>query len=320
MKRKAKENKGKQHVEETRAQITLEALELMKSGRLDWADVLCGDLAPRNYESGKPYRGANRLRLAWAARKAGWKDPRFMTYKQAQAHGLQVREGEKGTVIEHWKPFTTWREEEDKDSAPERRAARRVALVGCWFVFNVEQCDGEPEPLPEVGHSDNDLADVADLVQASSPCPVRVAVTEHACYSPSSDYVLMYPREEASSLNGWTRVLLHEMTHATGHRTRLDRPQLARFGSPDYAREELVAELGSAFLAAELGLPEKTDIDGTESAHAVQHAAYLQSWISVLENDPNELFHAAGLASNAADYIARAWHAEDDEEAQDEAA
>lgn len=293
--------KGAEAVKAERRRIVEEALELMRAGRIGWADELCGGMIPRNYTTGRHYNGGNLLHLGCAIRRNGWRDPRFLTIRQANERGLRVRKGERSTVIEHWK-LVGFRDEPEPGSEEEDGFARPV-LVGCWRVFNIEQCEGEIEPLSAVEHSDEDLAGLSERIAAAAPCPVDVRATGTACYRPSSDRIEIYPREAARSVNGWTRVLLHEMTHSTGHAARLDRDIVNRFGSPDYAREELVAELGAAFLSAEIGLPAQTATAFGESEHARQHAAYLQSWIGALEDDPDELFRAASKASAAADYL-----------------
>lgn len=296
--------KANETVKAERKRIVDEALELMQGGRLDWANELCGTVAPCNYVTGRRYNGGNVLHLGCARRRNGWSDPRFLTFAQAKANGLKVRKGERGSIVEHWKLVRFGGGDEADETAEGIDSGRiRPVLVGYWRVFNVEQCDGEVKPIPEIVHSDDDLIELSERIEAASPCPVNVCMTDVACYKPMRDRIEIYPREAARSVNGWTRVLLHEMTHATGHSSRLDRDIVNRFGSPDYAREELVAELGAAFLSAEVGLPAQSATEFGESEHARQHAAYLQSWIAALEDDPDELFRAASKASAAADYL-----------------
>lgn len=293
-------------VDETRREIVGEVVEMMEQGRLDWANALCGNVVPRNYVSERAYRGVNRLRLAHACAKNGWTDPRFMTFNQARENAGGVRKGEHGTVIEKWKEFPIM--EEDEEGNKTDKVARVVLrCVGYWVVFNASQTE-DPAPLPKRELSDAvQVAEIAEKARRACPCRLVECAVETACYSPKADVVNIYPRQAAESLNGWVRTLLHEEAHATGHESRLARNIRNLFGTPEYAREELVAELSAAFLSAELGLPEVTEHDGQQRRHAENHAAYLQSWLRALKNNPDELFMAASKASQAADYIAAAW-------------
>ncbi len=295
-----------ERVKETRREIVADVVEMMALGRLDWANALCGNVAPRNYASGRAYRGANRLRLAAACVRHGWKDPRFMTFKQAKEQAGGVRRGEHGTLIEKWKELPVMEKDEEGNSTDE--VARTVLrCVGYWVVFNAEQCES-PEPLEEREPADAaQVSTMSEKARNACPCALVECAVETACYSPSRDVVEIYPQQAAETLNGWTRTLLHEEAHATGHASRLGRDVRNAFGSPAYAREELVAELAAAFLAADLGLPDATEHDGQQLRHAENHAAYLQSWMRALSDRPDELFVAAGKASAAADYIADRW-------------
>lgn len=293
----------------SRKPIVEEIIDLMEQGSLGWTEPVAGTMAPRNPVSGCRYRGANRIRLAWAAGKHGWGDPRFMTFNQAMSEGWHVRKGEKGTALEVWKEMLR-KDPEEEDEDKDERPRRRLCCVGSFTVFNAAQIEGIPE-LDIEPPTDSELEEICEAVKAAAPCPVREGgIDGKAYYAPARDEIRIFDRRCAISLNTFARVLLHEEVHSTGHATRLGRFDdgvCALFGTEDYAREELVAELGAAFLAAELGLPKSSEHAGTTIDHAVQHASYLSSWSSLLKEDGNALFVAAAQADSAADMIAQTW-------------
>ena len=163
-------------------------------------------------------------------------------------------------------------------------------------VFNAEQIDGIG-PIPKVIPMEkNEMLKLAEEVIASSQCEIVESMQNRTYYSPKEDKIMLPPRDYFKSQEAFLAVTLHEMSHSTGHPDRLNRPLVNKFGTPEYAKEELNAEFGSAFLQMDLGIK--------LSDEAINdHAAYLHSWISVLENDPNELFRAVHNASEISDYL-----------------
>lgn len=305
-----KKTSAREIIAETREEIVDEMLRKMEEGGLSWINDLEGHLGAKNYKTQASYRGANRMRLAIAAARHGWNDNRFLTFRQAKELGLHVREGERGTMIEICKEVPL--NKKDKDDEANGEPTEFVVMpVAFAHVFNMEQIEGDYTPSDEVSdraHVDDDLQPIAQKALAASPCPVNVsAVVGTAFYEHGSDIIGIYPQEAASTLNGWTRVLLHEESHATGNAKRLNRDGGKSMRSKKYAIEELVAEISAAFLAAELGLPKATRLEGVERDHADNHAAYVGSWLAALSNDKGLFFRAVGSAQKAADYIARAW-------------
>lgn len=172
--------------------------------------------------------------------------------------------------------------------------------MGYWNVFNASEIEGIPAPpVPE--HVSDRTTTIADDLILSSRCPIVESMRYQgsAGYAPGSDRILIAPRETFLSDETFTRVLLHEMTHSTGHPSALNRGCNTDFGSPEYAQEELVAELGSLFLSADLGI-QNTDYEGE---HYENHVSYLQSWMHALEDDPSYLFKAAAKADKAGTLI-----------------
>jgi antirestriction protein ArdC len=256
---------------------------------------------PRNAVTGKPYNGVNVLLLATAGRV----DPRWLTYNQARKLGGHVRKGEKATAIVFWKVLL---KDERGDTVSEDRAAQlraqgetvdRVFLLRSYSVFSVEQCDdldlGDatgPE-LPAEERADLQAERCRAILQSleADGCPVTHG-GDRAFYVPGLDAIGLPHPEAFTDAGAYWATALHEATHATGHARRCDREFGGRFGDDAYAVEELVAELGSAFLCAAAA------VDG-----ATQHPAYLASWIRVLKADSRAVFTVAKSAQEAASWL-----------------
>jgi antirestriction protein ArdC len=213
----------------------------------------------------------------------------WLTYRQATELGAQVRGGEHGTQVVFYK-----RPEVPASESEENTSARVVPLMRCFTVFNVAQVDRLPERLQEQereGTAWTPLHAPAQLLAESG------AQIEHggfaAFYSPSEDRIQLPERTLFPDAGAYYATALHEITHWSGHASRLDRQLGRRFGEAAYAMEELIAEIGSAFLCASCG------IEGR-----LQHAAYVANWIQVLRDDKRAVFTAAAKAQQAADYIA----------------
>ncbi|MEN3748370.1 zincin-like metallopeptidase domain-containing protein [Sphingomonas sp. HF-S3] len=279
------------------AEVTARVIAELEEGRLPWVRpwdaAACPCAMPANAVTGRRYSGINVL-ILWAAVIDGqYASQRWLTYKQAQAAGGTVRKGERGTTVCYADRFTPRVEAERALS--EDREARQLAFLKRFTVFNIDQCEGLPDKLmPElqaepVGPMDC-VPDVHALIEASG-ADVRVGGGE-AYYSPGADYVAVPPQLAFPVRVNWYRTALHELGHWTGHGSRLDRNQTGAFGSADYAREELVAEMASAFTCASLSIQP-----------SVRHADYIGSWLEVLRGDEKAIFRAASAASKAADYL-----------------
>ncbi len=242
------------------------------------------------------YKGSNVLRLWLTSIENNYTDLRFMTYKQAQSKGYQVKKGEKGVRLEKY-IFTKQEERENPDTGEKEMVTVRLRkpMVNSFVVFNASQIDGIP-PMAETENEleHNEIMQLADELIASSECPINEKNQGEAFYSPSKDEITLPPRNSFIDQEAFVSTMMHEMVHSTGHESRLNRPLLNRFGSAEYAMEELRAELGSFFMGTDLG------IEGSEELLA-SHTHYLESWIKALEDDPNELFRACSDAQKAAD-------------------
>lgn len=269
--------------------VTDRILEMLEQGTAPWRRPWA-TIVPRNLVSKKAYRGINVLMLS----SSKYASPFWLTYKQAKDLGGNVRKGEKGSMVVFWK----WREREvepDADTESAEGASKQSApILRYYYVFNVEQCEGIKAPERAGIPADATAEDVIEKM------PARPRV-EHggnqAFYSPTLDYIQMPPRNSFESREAYYRVMFHELTHSTGHPARLNRFEnlqaLAPFGSTDYSKEELTAEIGSAMLCAETGIEHNLEAS----------AAYVANWLQVLKNDKRMVVFAAARAQKAVDFI-----------------
>ena len=244
---------------------------------------------PLNRSTGKPYSGINIIMLWGAAMQRGYTSPYWLTYKQAEAMGGQVRKGERSELCLYYKPW----ESTETNSDTGEDETKRGAVLKSFRVFNLDQIDGIQAPAKEERPAFQALEDAERILQAS-PAPIREGGAQ-AFYRPATDTIHLPDRADFINSEAFYSTALHEMTHSTGHKSRLDRDFSGRFGTEAYAFEELVAELGSAFLNADLGIIGSTLQD---------HADYLASWVRILRNDKRAILTAAAAASKAHAYIA----------------
>jgi antirestriction protein ArdC len=281
--------------------VTDRILQSLKAGVIPWekpwqSPHFTGGPFPRNFLTGKPYRGINVI-LLWSGPYAS---PFWLTFKQAQELKGTVRKGEKGTQIVFYKQLRS--PKEDATASDEEK--ERAPFVLCYYtVFNVEQCDGLTLPQIEQPAQANEVeTDEAceAIVTGWANRPALHLTSEHeyrAYYRPSTDSVHMPVRARFVDAPHFYSTLFHELIHSTGHESRLNRAFGDGFGDELYSKEELVAEMGSAFLCAIAGIAnEHTDRNTT---------AYIQNWISQLEDDNRLIVHAAANAQKAVDSILR---------------
>jgi antirestriction protein ArdC len=247
-----------------------------------------------NLASRKPYRGVNTLLLDLTAATAGYTSPYWVTFRQAITLGGAVRRGEQSTMIVFWKQLVIQAEEDGAEKP------RRIPLLRHYNVFNIEQCDELTEripPLPE--RASFEPIEAARSLLAKMPDPPRVIHGgSHAYYRPALDTVGLPQPESFETREAYYAVSFHEHVHSTGHRRRLARKEvmeIGEFAGLGYSREELVAEMGAAFMCA------IADID--VPALQTNTAAYIASWMSKLRDDPKLLISAAGQAQRASDFI-----------------
>jgi antirestriction protein ArdC len=243
-----------------------------------------GPHAPFNPVTGRRYHGINVLILGIDMRAFQTGDPRWMTYQQAQEKRWQVRKGERSTTIF----FTKSYEIEDETAEDE---AKTVRVLRHYSVFHASQIDGIPAyKPPAMDEAPWTRPEASDVILRNSGAVIRIG-GDRAFYSPSTDHIQLPPEQAFDGPAEFATTALHELAHWTGHPSRLNRDLQNRFGSAAYAMEELRAELASAFVANELGIP----------ADIPHHASYIASWIKPLKDDKREIFRAAADAQRIAD-------------------
>jgi antirestriction protein ArdC len=245
-----------------------------------------GPQAPFNPVTGKRYHGINVLILGMDMRAFTTGDPRWMTYQQAQEKKWQVRKAEKSTTIFFAKPY-----EVEDDTTEDGKKTLRV--LKHYAVFHASQVDGIPAyASPTVEEAPWTRPEAADIILKNSGAVIRIG-GDRAFYSPATDHIQLPPEHAFRGPPFLATTALHELGHWSGAASRLNRDLRGRFGSAAYAMEELRAELASAFVASELGIP--TDIP--------QHASYIADWIKPLKDDKREIFRAAADAQRIADML-----------------
>ena len=254
-----------------------------------WSTSAAGVGLPRNAATRRSYSGVNVLILWGAVIENGYASQDWLTFRQALAAGGCVRKGERGRTVFYADRFVP----KDENELGDGDKVRSISFLKRFTVFNAAQCDGlperftaAPEPLPL-----GERHQAAEALIAASGADFRIGGAE-AYYVPALDYIQVPPRAAFSDPASFAATALHETAHWTGHASRLNRDLSGRFGSAAYSREELCAELASAYLCAALGI-----------APTVRHADYLGHWLAVLRADNRAIFKAASHASKAADFL-----------------
>ncbi len=308
---------GRQNKPDLFQVVTDKIIEALEKGTPPWrkpwsnADgcINIGGL-PANAVTGRPYSGINVLLLWLDAAEKGFTSHRWLTFKQAQDAGGNVRKGEKSTLVTLFKPFE--KKETDEKGKPlldeqgDAVVSQRNFMTS-FHLFNIEQCENLPGKLSvpvdiagdETGTpapDDLERNQRAEQVSACSGVQVVHLPQNRAFYQAGTDRIVMPEAGQFRRPADYYSTLLHELVHSTGHISRLAREGITsssrRFGDPTYAFEELVAEIGSAFLCAELGV--RGD---------VQHESYIASWLKALKDDKKAIFQASRFAREAFEYL-----------------
>lgn len=273
------------------AEVSTRIIAELERGAAPWIkpwSTTAGANTPCNAVTNRPYSGSNVV-LLWLAHDRGWPTPRFLTFKQAIEAGGNVRKGEHGTRVYYVKELRI------KDGDGEDADTRIVPMLREYTVFNVAQCDYLPDSVntgrPMRVRNPDTRDALADGFLRSTCADIREGHGE-AYYAPGSDFISMPAFAAFKGADHFYNVAFHELTHWTGHKSRLDRDLKNRFGSRAYGAEELIAELGAAFLSAEFGF------DGD-----VRNAGYIATWIDLLRADKRAFFTACNRASQAVDYL-----------------
>lgn len=273
-------------------------LKYLEEGVVPWRRPWSRETGrPRNFHTGKPYRGVNLLLLG--LRK--FASPFWLTFKQLKSRGCSIRKGERGAMVVNWGRFTPQRDDTDSQAANGRRKSRFYLKE--YVVFNAAQIDGiqflSVAPTAPMPKSKN--VEVAEQMVVNMPQPPVIIQGQRdiAAYKPSTDTVFMAIQGSFASIEDYHLTPFHELIHATGHESRLNRKTLVEhdgFGGKVYSHEELVAEMGAAYLGLEAEIVQDNNLNA---------AACIQSWLIVL-CDPDHkrwLVVAASQAAKAADFI-----------------
>lgn len=273
--------------------VTDQIIASLEAGTPPWIRPWNGgefDPLPANATTQRPYRGINVLLLNMHSLAMGYQHNRWMTFQQALSIGAHVRKGERGTPVVFFKMH-------EIDASPAERQApeerKLIPLLRSFTVFNVDQIEDLPPALAPrpVARPVWESMDAAEQLLQASGATFRHGGSR-AFYAPDADIIQMPPRQAFRSAPDYYATALHELTHWTGHPSRCDRPLGRRNGIEAYAFEELVAEMGAAFLASHCRLPGR-----------LQHDSYIASWLQALRNDKRLIFSAASLAQKAADFL-----------------
>lgn len=283
-------------------QVTNKMISLLEEGTAPWR---CGwsHYGPaRNAATGYHYSGINAILMNLTPHPI----PYFVSFKQAKGLGGKIRKGAKAAPVYFFK--TIYKDANGKTIQAEKAATlngmgeetQRIAFLKSYYLFNIADVEGVTFNIPEVTLKDHDpIPQCEELVTAIADPPKMVCENANQpYYRPSSDTLNMPDLQQFDSAEEYYSTLYHELTHSTGHASRLNRKGVTDckpFGSPDYSKEELIAEMGAAFLCAHTGidLPEVTQ----------NNAAYLQGWLSALKADKKLIFRAASEAQKAVDYL-----------------
>ncbi|MGE3703018.1 MAG: ArdC family protein [Hyphomicrobiaceae bacterium] len=277
--------------------ITNKIIAELEKGRFPWVQpwgtpsAKAQIVMPKNASANRTYSGINVLILWGEVIEKGYTGQSWLTFRQALALGGHVRKGERGTTVVYADRFVP--DDARRRAAQSGGEARAIPFLKRFTVFNTDQIDNLPDeiataaPPPPPGTIE---PRVEALIKAAG-IDFRIG-GNRAFYTPSADYVQVPPPAAFFEPINWHRTALHELGHASGHSSRLNRDISGSFGSRKYAFEELVAELNAAFCCASLGI-----------APTVRHADYLASWLEVLREDNRAIVRAASLASKAADYL-----------------
>jgi antirestriction protein ArdC len=282
------------------ADITHTIIAAIEAGpgrfELPWHRSGGGFRRPRNAATKQRYNGVNIVALWASAERHGFTSPVWATYRQWQSIGAQVRRGERASPVVFYKRSAFETRDGNSEPTTETRLFARSSRV-----FNADQVDGfaaedSAPPLPD----QTERLGRAEAFIAATGADIRYG-GDRAFYCPSGDYIRMPVRERftgtatSTATEAFYSTVLHELTHLSGAASRCNRDLTGRFGDDAYAMEELVADLGAAFLCSDLGIT---------STPRADHASYLASWLKVLKDDTKAIFTAASKASEAADYLA----------------
>jgi antirestriction protein ArdC len=259
---------------------------------IPWKNFVSG--IPNNFVTGKTYRGFNILSLWVAADKNGYASNSWMTFNQIKAAGGKLRKGAKSAPIFFFKPLQKTEEMENIKTGELEAVETTIPFWKNYLVFNLDDVEGieKPEPV-EIFTNDIERIESIETMIENLGVDLRTGIKSKPFFHLIEDYISLPSIETFTATHSYYAVMLHELTHWTGHENRINRIEFKRFGDPKYAFEELIAELGAAFLCSHFGI----DIEKN------QHPEYLDGWIHAMKETPAILWNAASKSQEAADWI-----------------
>ncbi|PWM77018.1 MAG: hypothetical protein DBY32_09340 [Phascolarctobacterium sp.] len=290
-----------QYVKEQRKSLVEEIIKDMQGGKVFMWDKGFTAKPAVNAVTNSPYRGGNIIRLAYSAYRNGFTDRRWMTFKQAQKKGYKIKKGAKGTSIEYFdiKQFETAKDKgknnAEKATEETRLETHNIAFVKTYVVFNGDQIEGLPDDEKLNKNRDELRIEEMEQLLKNSEAQIYYDQMNQNFYNYQLDEIHIVPRERFDDNSHFYGTAAHEIVHSTGHESRLNR-ELQTADKEKYAREELVAELTTMFMAQEYGF-------SLDDKHKENHKAYIVSWCKALKENPDELFRAARFADKALYYI-----------------
>lgn len=279
---------------ELEAHISQLVIDQLNKGLVPWRKPWTGQgIAPTSLGSGKAYQGINTLILSITGEQ--YSSPFWLTYLEAQKRGGHIRKGEKATNIIKWSKF----ERHDKETGQ----AVEGFYMRSYSVFNLDQAEAVEAPEAQALAEREPVsveAGIDTILNAYATKPaIKHRNIDRAFYSPSNDEITLPDLSQFNSSAEYSATITHELIHSTGHKSRLDRHAdrvgNCHFGSENYAKEELVAELGAQFLCNSVGIDKLDQLENS--------ASYIAGWLKALKDDPSLMVAAAGKAQKAADYI-----------------
>ncbi len=269
--------------------VTNRIIELLEAGTIPWKQPWTTG-APMNLISKRAYRGIN----LWLLLSLNYERNLFLTWDQLKKLGGSVNQGEHGHIVVFWKNVNKVPEELDENNKP-----KTVPMLRYYKVFNIAQCRDIPQHLiPAIVEVEHKPLEECETVISSMPtCPLIVHKQQKAYYSIEEDLINMPKKKTFATSESYYSTLFHELVHSTGHEKRLNRKSvidMAPFGSESYSLEELIAEIGCAFLCASTGILEQ---------EIISSAAYINGWLAKLKGDKRIIMQASGQAQRATDYI-----------------
>ncbi len=272
--------------------VTNLVIEGLKQGKIAWHKTWVTNGNLKNFISNHQYTGINTLLLNLNMMSSKWNYPLFASFKQITEKGYKINDGAKGNLVVFTKNVSFTKASTNNDGE-EELTEKTLHLLRYYYVFNIEQTNAPIDKFVTLDKTEIVPIDKAESL-LNSLNPHIVYGTDEACYSPRLDIINLPSINQFKKANEFYNVAFHELTHWTGHETRLNRIDIARYGSDKYAKEELIAEIGSNMACFECGL---------ESSLTNNSQAYINGWLSVLKNDSKFIISAASQAQKAFNFM-----------------